>query len=109
MLPNNHDKYTPIGEIKERPSPAKRGIARWEARYLKAVDCLQKDLRLTLKSTWNGLYRFTDRPYDGAVILRGSKEKSIDGYFDRIRRKRILYAIFTCINLKQGAAALFSC
>jgi len=25
MLSNNNDKHTPIGEIKERPSPAKRG------------------------------------------------------------------------------------
>jgi len=28
---------------------------------------------------------------------------------DRIRMERILYSIFTRINLKQGAAALFYC
>ncbi len=47
MLPNNNDKHTPTGEIKERPSD----LRPVEGRYLKAVDCLQKDLLLTLKST----------------------------------------------------------
>lgn len=47
MLPNNNGKHTPTREIKERPND-------WrpvEGRYLKAVDSLQKDLLLSLKST----------------------------------------------------------
>jgi transposase-like protein len=90
---------------------ARRLVERWQARYPAAVRCLVQDLDALLE-----FLRFTDDAWRKATRTTNAIERRFRevrrrtrpmGVFsDRTSMERILYAVFTHENRKQGTAAL---
>jgi transposase-like protein len=98
--------------LREAQKAAQRFVLRWEGSYPKAVQCLQKDLPelLSFLQVKTGLPPSVLRTTN--AIERRFREvrrrsRPMGTFSDRTSMERILYAVFTHENLKQGTATPF--
>jgi transposase-like protein len=107
-------KISHASSIRRAQSALGRFCSKWQARYPKAVKCLLADeeqlltfFRVPQSSLWPQI-RTTNAIERRFVEVR-RRTRPMGVFSDRTSMDRILYAVFSYENFKQGTAAPFSC
>lgn len=105
-------KISHAGSIKEAKRMYKHFVTKWEKDYPKSVRCLQKDIENLLAffsipdaNLWNEIRTTNAIERRFEEVRRRTRPMGV--FADKTSMERILYAIFTYENFRQGTATPF--